>query len=142
MGRRSFEMFQYRQVLVRLRQGDTDRDIARTKVMGRGKVAVLRALASERGWLAAQGELPDDATIAAALGQTRRARSTISSAEPHRAQIQRWFERRRVDRKDQTQWRMERTNSLSVQCICGRHGRELGADARASVDDLHQEHCA
>ncbi len=92
MGRRSFEMFQYRQVLVRLRQGDTDRDIARTKVMGRRKVAVLRALASERGWMSAQGELPDDATIAAALGQTRRARSTISSAEPHRAQIQRWFE--------------------------------------------------
>lgn len=92
MGRRSFEMFQYRQVLVRLRQGDTDRDIARTKVMGRRKVAVLRALASERGWLAAQGELPDDASIAAAFGQTRRARSTISSAEPHRAQIQRWFE--------------------------------------------------
>lgn len=49
MGRRSFEMFQYRQVLVRLRQGDTDRDIACTKVMGRRKVAVLRALASEAG---------------------------------------------------------------------------------------------
>ena len=83
-------MFQYRQVLVRLRQGDTDRYIARTKVMGRRKVAVLRALACERGWLAASGELPDDATIAAALGQARRARSTISSAEPHRAQIQRY----------------------------------------------------
>jgi hypothetical protein len=85
-------MFQYRQVLVRLRQGESDRDIARTKVMGRHKVAQLRALATERGWLAAQSEVPDDVSIAAALGQARRAPSTISSAEPHRAQIQRWFE--------------------------------------------------
>ena len=29
-------MFQYRQVLVRLRQGDSDRDIARSRLMGRG----------------------------------------------------------------------------------------------------------
>lgn len=85
-------MFQYRQVLVRLRQGESDRDIARSKVMGRHKVAKLRALATEQGWLATQGELPEDAAIAAALGQARRACSTISSAEPHRAQIQRWFE--------------------------------------------------
>ena len=28
-------MFQYRAVLVRLRQGDTDRDIARARLMGR-----------------------------------------------------------------------------------------------------------
>jgi len=85
-------MFQYRQVLVRLRQRESDRDIARSKVTGRPKVAALRAPASERVWLARQYELPDDASIAAVLGQARRARSTISSAEPHRAQIQRWFE--------------------------------------------------
>ena len=44
-------MFQYRQVLVRLRQGDTDRDLARSGLMGRRKVGALRALAEERGWL-------------------------------------------------------------------------------------------
>ena len=32
-------MFQYRQVLVRLRQGDSDRDVARAGLMGRPKVA-------------------------------------------------------------------------------------------------------
>ena len=37
-------MFQYRQVLVRLRQDDSDRDIARAKLMGRRKVAALAAL--------------------------------------------------------------------------------------------------
>jgi transposase len=83
-------MFQYRQVLVRLRQGDSDRDIARSRLMGRPKVAAFRALASAQGWLAAQALLPDDATLAALIGQARRARSTISTVEPHRAQVERW----------------------------------------------------
>lgn len=83
-------MFQYRQVLVRLRQGDSDRDIARSRLMGRRKVAVLRALAAERSWLAPEAALPDDETIATAVGQARRARSTISSAEPYRQLVERW----------------------------------------------------
>ncbi len=83
-------MFQYRQVLVRLRQGDSDRDIARARLMGRPKVATFRALAAAQGWLSAEAPLPDDATIAAAVGQARRARSTISTVEPHRALVERW----------------------------------------------------
>jgi len=54
MGNRRFEMYQYRQVLVRMRQGDSDRDIARSRLMGRKKVARLRVVAQERGWLAAR----------------------------------------------------------------------------------------
>jgi len=83
-------MFQYRQVLVRLRQGDSDRDIARSRLMGRSKVAAFRALAVAQGWFAPEAVLPDDATIAALIGQARRARSTISTVEPHRAQVERW----------------------------------------------------
>ena len=85
-------MFQYRQVLVRLRQGDSDRDVARAQLMGRPKVAALRALAGREGWLAADRPLPEDAVIAAAIGQARRARSTISTAEPYRELITRWAE--------------------------------------------------
>ncbi len=36
--KRRFEMYQYRQVLVRLRQGDSDRDIDRAGLMGRKKL--------------------------------------------------------------------------------------------------------
>lgn len=61
MGRRRFEMVQYRAVLVRLRQGDSDRDIARTRLMGRPKVAALRALATRHRWLTADTSLPEDA---------------------------------------------------------------------------------
>lgn len=85
-------MFQYRQVLVRLRQGDTERDIARSGLMGRRKVGDLRELARERGWLGAESALPDDAMIAQALGAARRARSTISSVEPFRELVRRWAE--------------------------------------------------
>lgn len=83
-------MFQYRQVLVRLRQGDSDRDIARSRLMGRPKVAAFRGLAVTYGWLAPEAPLPDDATLRAAIGQARRARSTISTVEPYRVQVERW----------------------------------------------------
>ena len=36
MARRIFEMFQYRQALVRMRQGDSDRQIAAARIMDHG----------------------------------------------------------------------------------------------------------
>jgi hypothetical protein len=44
MARRRFEMFQYRQSLVRMRQGDSDRQIAAARIMGRRTAARLREL--------------------------------------------------------------------------------------------------
>lgn len=85
-------MFQFRQALVRLRAGDTVREIARNGLMGRDKLAALRAVAEQRGWLAEGAELPDDASLAEALGPRRRASSTVSSVEPLRAVVQRWFD--------------------------------------------------
>ncbi|MBE7522621.1 MAG: hypothetical protein HS109_09580 [Burkholderiales bacterium] len=83
-------MFQYRAVLVRLRQGDSERDVARARLMGRRKVAAFRALAVQRGWLDAGTPLPEDAQIASVVGEARRARSTISSVEPFRELVGRW----------------------------------------------------
>ena len=39
MARRSIEMHEYRQALLRLRQGDSEREIARSGLMGRAKAA-------------------------------------------------------------------------------------------------------
>ena len=83
-------MFQYRQVLVRLRQGDSDRDVARSGLMGRPKVARFRLLAEVQGWLAVAAPLPEDAAIAAAIAAPRRAQSTISTVEPFRSLVERW----------------------------------------------------
>ena len=85
-------MFQYRQVLVRLRAGDSERQIARSRLMGREKVSAFRALAARQGWLDAGAPLPDDAAISAALGKARRARSTVSTVEPHRAIVSQWLD--------------------------------------------------
>lgn len=60
--KRKIEMFQYRQTLVRLRQGDSDREIARSRTMGRKKVAQIREVALARGSLDADAALPDDAS--------------------------------------------------------------------------------
>ena len=83
-------MHQYRAVLVRLRQGDSNREIARPRLMGRTKVARSRALAAQQGWLAAEASLPEDPAIAAVLGKAKRARSTISTVELYREIVERW----------------------------------------------------
>lgn len=85
-------MHHYRQALLRMRQGDSDRDIAAARVMGRPKAAQWRSLASARGWLDTAQPLPDDEAIAAALGCPRKASSTISTLEPHRDAIASWVE--------------------------------------------------
>jgi transposase len=84
-------MFQYRQVLVRLRAGDSVREIARSGLMGRDKLSELRAAAEQHGWLAADSALPDDEAIAGAMRRSRQASSTISSVEPHREVVACWL---------------------------------------------------
>jgi len=89
---RRFEMFEYRQVLVRLRQGDTDREIARARLMGRRKAAAVRELARQRGWLDPDGPLPDDPTLAAAFEAQPIRASNVSTLEPYRTRIEQWWE--------------------------------------------------
>ena len=90
MSKRRFEMYQYRQVLLRMRQGDSDREIARSRLMGRPKCAAVRNVAAERGWLDPAEPLPDDATLAAVFASGPRPAPCVSSLEPFRAQIERW----------------------------------------------------
>lgn len=83
-------MHHYRAVLARLREGDSERDIARARLMGRNKLARFRALAQRQGWLDPGTALPDDEAIAAVVGVARRARSTISTVEPYRQIVERF----------------------------------------------------
>lgn len=85
-------MFQYREVLARLRAGDTDREVARGGLMGRQKVAAFRAVSHAQGWLCPERALPDEAALAEVLGEHRRARSTVSSVEPWRELIAGWLD--------------------------------------------------
>jgi hypothetical protein len=85
MTSRRFEVFEYRQVLVHMRQGDSDRDIARVGLMGRRKLKTVRNEASTRGWLDPALPLPDDATIIGVFGRTPHLPITcVSTLEPFR----------------------------------------------------------
>ena len=85
-------MFQYRQVLVRLRAGDTAREIARSGLLGRDKITELLKVAQAHAWLNVATELPDDASIVQAMSPPRRAASTVSRLEPLREVVQRWLD--------------------------------------------------
>jgi transposase len=88
---RRFEMFQYRQALVRMRQGDTDRDIARSGLMGRKKLSRLRERAAARGWLSPDQPPPEEAELAAVFGKKGPLpASCVSSLEAHRSRIAAW----------------------------------------------------
>lgn len=91
MSKRSFEMYQYRQALLRMRQGDSDREIARSGLMGRAKSAAVRVLAGERGWLDPAAPLPDDDALATLLASKPRPAPCVSTLAPFRAEVERWI---------------------------------------------------
>lgn len=92
MARRRFEMHHYRQALLRMRQGDSDRDIAEARIMGRRKAGQWRALAQTHGWLDTHAPLPDDEAVASVLQPPKRASTTVSSLQEHRAKVASWVE--------------------------------------------------
>lgn len=63
MSNRRFEMYQLRHILVRMRQGESDRALARSGLIGRDKSRSLRKLAREQGWLETSTTLPDNETL-------------------------------------------------------------------------------
>lgn len=90
MANRRFEMYQYRQIISRLRSGDSDRDLARDGLVGRKKAGRLRELAQEQGWLDPGRPLPDEAEIAGVLGSPRPKPAVPSLVEMHREQVADW----------------------------------------------------
>jgi len=87
---RRFEVYQYRQVLLHMRQGETDRNIAKARLLGRRKASIVRAIAAQEGWLDPQNPLPDDSVLKEKLMPSERRASTISSVEPFAELISEW----------------------------------------------------
>jgi transposase len=83
-------MYEYRQVLVRMRQGDSDREIAKGRLMGRHKAAQLRRVAGEHGWLDGQRPLPEDEVLAEVLLGGGPPPGPPSQVEPFRERIIAW----------------------------------------------------
>jgi len=91
MANRSFEMYEYRQALLRMRQGATDRAIGRSGLMGRRKAGELRALARKLGWLEAESPLPDDGELAKHLSVSSKPASSVSPLSAHHERIESWM---------------------------------------------------
>jgi len=91
MANRSFEMYQYRQVLLRMRQGDTDRAISRAGLMGRNKASDVRKIARSQGWLDRENPLPDNSVLVEMFARPKpSAESSISPLEKYRDQVKTW----------------------------------------------------
>ena len=91
MANRSFEMYEYRQILVRMRQGDSDRGIRRAGLMGRDKAKKVRKIAKKQGWLDPNRPLPEDGELAKVFGSSQRP-STPSTVEPYRDEVTTWHQ--------------------------------------------------
>lgn len=95
MSNRRIEMYQYRQVLVRMRQGESDRSIARSGLLGRHKARELREKACEQGWLDKARPLPEDSVLAEVLQPVPEPvgeePNTGSSLEPYREEVTQWW---------------------------------------------------
>ncbi|MCU7921900.1 MAG: IS21 family transposase [Candidatus Thiodiazotropha sp. (ex Dulcina madagascariensis)] len=83
-------MYELRQILVRMRLGDSDRALAKAGLIGRPKAKALRQLAEAEGWLDLNRPLPEDTVLAEALPQARKRSSSISSVEPFRDKVEQW----------------------------------------------------
>jgi transposase len=82
MTKRRFEVFEYRNVIVRMRLGDSDRQIAAAGLMGRHKAAGLRRMSDAKGWLDNGKPMPDNEQIAA-LFKVKPAEPNTSQVLPH-----------------------------------------------------------
>ena len=87
-------MYEFRQVIVRMRLGESDRAIAKSGLMGRAKCAGVRTLATAQGWLDASQPLPDDEALSKQLTSEPpdNASSQVSRVEPYRQEVEQWHE--------------------------------------------------
>ena len=89
MSNRRFEMYQYHQIIFRLRQGDSLRGIANTKVADRKKIRRVHQIALEQGWLIPGTGLPSDDDLLLFF-KPKGSPSTESLAFPYQDQIKLW----------------------------------------------------
>lgn len=94
MSNRRFEMYQYRQMIVRLRLGETIRSIARSGLAGRHKIKAIRQVAVQQGWLDPQNPLPTDEVLAQCFppGAAPQPAIRSSSVLPYQDQVKVWYQ--------------------------------------------------
>lgn len=87
-------MYDIRQIIQRLRSGETNRGVARAQRVGRNTVANVRDIAVKQNWLDAARPMPDDTTITMHYKSHRKNAiknpRNISTVAPFREEILAW----------------------------------------------------
>ena len=110
MANRRFEMYEYREVLARMRLGESDRAIARSGLIGRQKGSAclradtrlratrgqahrqaLREVAGREGWLEASSVMPDDAALAQVLQHPSSRPQSAASVLLYQDKVTAWW---------------------------------------------------
>jgi len=89
MSNRRFDMYQYRQIIFRLRQGESIRGIARAKLADRKKIRQIRQVSQSQGWLSLERELPTDEELLQFFKPVKKV-SQQSTAAVYKEQIEAW----------------------------------------------------
>ena len=82
-------MYQYRQIIFRLRQGDSIRGIALAKLADRKKIRQIHAVGIQQGWLNIQRDLPTDEELLTFF-KLRKSVPQSSLTTPYKDQIEEW----------------------------------------------------
>lgn len=86
-------MYDYRQMIHRMRMGQTDREIARAKIIGRPKCSQIRAIARDKGWLSNEIPLPDDVALSEVFSKKTFINPMhTSKCENHETQVKIWID--------------------------------------------------
>ncbi|MDR3490899.1 MAG: IS21 family transposase [Gammaproteobacteria bacterium] len=82
-------MYQYRQIIFRLRQGDSIRGIAQAKLADRKKIRRINEVAIQQGWLNIQHDLPTDEELLTFF-KSRKSVPQSALTTPYKDQIEEW----------------------------------------------------
>jgi len=90
MSNRRFEMYEYHQILSRMRLGASDRQLAKAGIIGRVKAGEIRSIAQSHDWLNPHNPLPDDSVLAVAFQRQSSVPQQESLAKPYEDQLRAW----------------------------------------------------
>ena len=90
MGNRSIPMYEYRQVILRMRLGESNRAIGKSGLICRKKAKSIRIVAEKQGWLNLSCELPEDTALLEFFEKNTPSNLTQSQALPYCDDITKW----------------------------------------------------
>jgi transposase len=84
-------MYEYRQIIVRLRVGASIRSVAKAGLASRSKVKSIHQIALQQGWLNTLNELPSDEVLATHFKSASASPITQSSILVYEKQVEEWY---------------------------------------------------